>query len=358
MLARMKRERRYVRYIKDQAKSMKKKKREKKLGKAATRIQKRIRGGYIRQKYGKVLEKAKERSRLKEKIEKIKKKTAKTEKTRKKELDYARNGIDTERDGRDAWEATVLAASEEAVQSETAKMVEYLQGEHRKLQIRSKTFDGMIKPLTKNFETLMEENQELRDEFAGIHKKNEAMKASNTELVDRRSAAEKKTKELKEELKSVSLKFMPVAHGRLDFQKALKEVLEMLEKRCKDGQLIEDVTLIAFQCQADAKRLQAGADAANDVEFSPRQTKRKTLGGSFSSKTTRKTLGGSFSNISTPKTPLSVQAGTKSRRSAVRGSLAGIDSIGSPGLMGKGGSSSFNVGSKNKLPPLLKKKKK
>jgi hypothetical protein len=39
--------------------------------------------------YGKVLEKAKEWSRLKEKIEKIKKKTAKTEKTRHKELDYA-----------------------------------------------------------------------------------------------------------------------------------------------------------------------------------------------------------------------------------------------------------------------------
>jgi chromosome segregation ATPase len=97
-----------------------------------------------------------------------------------------------------------------AMQSEIARMVEYLQGKHRKLQIRSKTLNGMIKPLTKNFETLMEENQELCDEFAGIHKKNEVMKASNTELVDRRSAAEKKTKELKGELKSVLLKFMPV----------------------------------------------------------------------------------------------------------------------------------------------------
>jgi hypothetical protein len=47
----------------------------------------------------------------------------------------------------------------------------------------------------------------------------------------------------------------------------------------------------------------------------------------------------------------------KSRRRAVRGSLAGLDSIGLSGLIGKGGTSSFNVGSKNKLPPLLLKRR-
>ena len=73
---------------------MKKQKKLKKLGKAAIRIQKRMRGCYIRQKYGKVLEKAKERAHLKEKIEKIKKKTAKIENTRKKEWEKAQRTLE------------------------------------------------------------------------------------------------------------------------------------------------------------------------------------------------------------------------------------------------------------------------
>lgn len=341
LMARKERETLYVRYIKDQTKKLKKQKKLKKMGKAATRLQKHMRGCHIRQKYGNVIEKAKERGNLRDKIEKIKKKTGKIEKTRIKELEKAQNGIDTEGAGREAWEESVLAESEEGVHSEIAMMVEFLQGEHRKLQIRSKTLDGMIKPLKKNFEILMEENTALRDEFAEIHKKNEAIKASNKESVEKRGAAGKRASELKEELKSASNRFMPVAQGRLDFQKALKEILELLEKRCKDGQLIEDVTLVAYQCQADAKTLQAGAEDANEAEFQFSPQKQKMLGGQFS-------------NASTRRSALS----TKARRSAVRGSLAGLDSaIGSPGMVRKGGRNSFDVGSKNKLPKLKKKKK-
>jgi myosin heavy subunit len=338
-LARKEREKRYVQYIKDQAKLLKRQKKLRKLEKAAARIQKIMRGVHIRRRYGKVLDKARERAHLRDKIQKIKKKMAKAEKTRKKELEKAKNGIDTERAGREAWEESVMAATNEAAQTETTKMVEYLQGEHRKLQIKTKTLDGMIKPLKKNFETLMEENQQLRDEFAEIHKKNEAMKASNKELIERRNAAEKKAKELKEELKTVFDRFMPIAHGRLDFQKALKEILEMLEARCKDDQLLEDVTLLAYQCQADANTLQAGADAANeaDLEFFPIKSGRS--------------LGGSFANIAAPKTPLSARtpATSKSKRRTVHGSLSGLAGITSPGLAGMGSSglekrsSSFSV---------------
>jgi myosin-5 len=315
------REKRYVQYIKDQAKLLKKQKKLKKLDTAATVIQKHMRGAYIRIRYTKVLEKSKERARLKEKIEKIKKKTAKAEKTRKKELGKVKHGIDDERAGREAWEESILAATNEAAQTETAKLVELVQGEHRKLQIKTKTLDGMIKPLKKNFEVLMEENQELRDEFAEIHKKNEAMKAANTEVIERRNTAEQKTKELKEELKSVSNKFMPIAHGRLDFQKALKEILELLEKRCKNDQLIEDVTMLAYQCQAEANTLQAGADAAKEFDLA------------CSPKKGRKSLGGSFSMIAVPKTtPPAKSKSAKSRRRTVQGSLSGLSGLLTPEL--------------------------
>jgi myosin heavy subunit len=282
--ARKERDLRYVQFIKRQAKLLKKEKKMKKLNKVAIQIQNIARRVAVKNKFGAVLLKSKERLALREKIHKIKRKIAKSDKQRKKELEKIEMGMKSEMAGREAWEESAMAASHEAAKDEEAKMVEFLQAEHRKLQIKTKTMGGMVKPLKKNFETLMQENKELREEFAEIHKKNESIKTVNKELVDKRTAAEKNTAQLRIELKTVSNRFMPVANGRLDFQKALKEILEMLEARCKDDQLFEDVTLLAYQCQADAKGLQAGVDAAKEVEemMSPRSKAKRSLGGSLS----------------------------------------------------------------------------
>jgi myosin heavy subunit len=282
--ARKERDLRYVQFIKRQAKLLKKEKKTKKLNKAAMTIQKIARRVAVKNKFGAVLLKSKERLALREKLNKIKRKIAKSEKQRKKEVEKIEMGMESEMAGREAWEASVMAASHEAAKDEEEKIVEFLQAEHRKLQIKTKTMEGMVKPLKKNFETLMQENKELREEFAKIHKTNESIKAASKELVDKRTAAEKKTARLREELKTVSNRFMPVANGRLDFQKALKEILDMLEARCKDDQLFEDVTYLAYQCQADAKGLQASADAAKEVAImmSPRSKAKQSLGGSMS----------------------------------------------------------------------------
>mmetsp|Transcript_17422 Transcript_17422/g.26931 ORF Transcript_17422/g.26931 Transcript_17422/m.26931 type:complete len:1192 (+) Transcript_17422:264-3839(+) len=331
-LARKERENRYVQYMKDQAKLLKKKKKLKKLGIAATRIQRIMRGAYVRMKYKAVFEKSRERSALRAKIEKLSKKIAKSEKAQRKEIEKAKKGVDMERAGREAWEESVLAASTDAAENEKTKMIEYLQNEHRKLQIKSKTLDGMLKPLKKNFDALMEENKMLRQEFAEIHKKNEDFKKRNKELIERRDAAGKKTKSLKDELKSVSNKFMPVAHGRLDYQKALKEIMEMLETRCKNGQLVEDATLIAYECHAEASSLQAGVDAA-ELELSPKRRAKQRMGASMSN------LGSSFSGgLSLTKTPQSARApGSKKNRRSVQAALNGVGSLVSPGVhKGKG----------------------
>jgi myosin-5 len=282
--ARKQRDVRYVQFIKRQAKLLKKDKKMRKLVKAATIIQKMERRVAVKKKYGAVLLKSKDRLALREKLNKIKRKIAKSEKLRKRELEKIEKGVESEMAGREAWEESVMASAHEVAKDEAAKVVEFLQAEYRKLQIKTKTMEGMVKPLKNNFETLMQENTELREEFAEIHKKNESIKAVNKELVDKRTAAEKKTGQFREELKTVSNRFMPIANGRLDFQKALKEILDMLEARCKDGQLFEDVTLLAYQCQADAKGLQAGVDVANEVEemMSPRSKAKRGLGGSFS----------------------------------------------------------------------------
>lgn len=149
-IAQKEKDRRYVKLIKSQAKALKKKKKQRKLDNAATEIQRLLRGSYIRQCYGPVIEKTRERAHLKEKIAKIQKKIAMHSKKREKEVEKLSQG--PERSNRGLWEESILEAADEEVElSDMSKLIEYLQGEHRQLKIQSKTLDGMLKPLRKNF---------------------------------------------------------------------------------------------------------------------------------------------------------------------------------------------------------------
>ncbi|KAL3908008.1 MAG: hypothetical protein SGARI_003262 [Bacillariaceae sp.] len=316
LLAQKKRDKLYVKQIKAQAKAMKaqakatkQRKKQKKYVKAALMIQKHLRGNYIRWRYAAVLAKLKEKAHLLDKIEKINKKIAKTQTKREKELEKARQGVDTE-NGRDIWE-NALIEGEEIELDETAQMVEFLQAEHRQCQIQIKTKEGIIKPLQKNFDTLMKENEAIRKQFEEVHARNERVKKVNQELIDRQEAAEKKTKQLKEELNELANMYSPTANGRMKYQSGLNEILEMIRDRCDDDDLIDEIFTTGEEANYKTNELQAEATAKYETDLinSPQNVKRRLK------------VGG------TPKTPNQYSA--KSRRNIMHASLG---DIGSPGL--------------------------
>lgn len=328
--AQRERDKRYVQLIKAQAKALKKEKKQKKLDKAATKIQKHLRGMYVRNRYGAAIAISRERAQLRQKIERLRRKIAKSKKARQRELEKARLGIDPDRlGGRQMWEEAILDADNHGSElSESAKVVEYLQSEHRQLRIKSKSTDGMLKPLKKNFDALMEENKGLRDDFQIVHSKNERIKLVNKELIEKREAAESRVKELKTEMVELSAKFSPIAHGRMDFQRGLHEMLKLIQDRCRDEGLIDDVMDIAQRAHSEARDLQVEAGAAYEVDLqsSPKAI-RKRLG----------TYGSSGTPGSQTPTSSGTTASAKGRPQKIECSLSGILSpgLGSPAKKGK-----------------------
>lgn len=149
-LALKEKDRRYVKQIKSQAKALKKKKKQRKLDAAATTIQRHLRGLYIRASYGLVIEKTKERAHMKEKLKKIQKKISFQQRKRDKEIEQLSQGPRLA--SRELWESEMIRDEDENTElSEMAQYVEFLQSEHRQLQIQQKTLEGMMKPLRKNF---------------------------------------------------------------------------------------------------------------------------------------------------------------------------------------------------------------
>jgi myosin-5 len=273
-LAMKERDKLFIQHIKAQAKALKKQKKQKKLDNAAKMIQKHLRGSYIRRRYSPVLAKMKDMAHLLDKIEKIKKKIAKAKKNREKELEKARQGIDADH----VKEIFQSAHNGHNIQlSEEGRRVEYLQQEHRQLQISVKSGSGMLRPLNKNFDALMDENKQLREEFLEVQKRNEKAKKANKDLIEKREAAERKVAELKKEFDQLNSKFAPAASERVDCQNGLNDILQLIQDRCSDDALVDEVMGLGRGVYSDASKLQAEAVAKHQTNLlsSPENVQRR-----------------------------------------------------------------------------------
>lgn len=258
--ARKEREKRYVRHIKEKAKQIKREKKQRKLGKAATVIQKYSRRTIVQQRYRLVFEKVGERRALKVKQEKIRKKTEKLQSRLKKEIQRIEKG-----DPADIPDA----------EAESSKLVELLQSEFKKLQVKQKTLEGMTKPLKKNLETLMKENESLREEYQSVQDKNKAIKAATEDFGRRQREAEQKTIQVQEEIQYLANRSNPSRTPRLDFEKTLSKIIDLVEARCKDKKLRNEILSCAEECQADARNVETRMEIEEQELLSPKSRRAR-----------------------------------------------------------------------------------
>jgi myosin-5 len=296
-LSRKEREKRYLQRTKAEAKRRKKQRKLKKMGRTATVIQKYTRGAIIRMKYGRLLDNVRRRPELLARLEEMKLQAAKHEKKSRKQLEKAEKVLQKERSNRKSWEDSVLEMQEQNALDQTSKVIDYLAKERRSLLEQVDTVESGMKSVKKSFDHLMAENDEMREEYNRIQKKNEEIKALNKTLTEKRDAAEKKAQKVEQEIRHMSLQFLPIHTRRNDFNNALEEILELIESNRKHSQLKEDVALLGIGCEAKIEELISTESKRQNVK-----QKRPRM------------LGGSFSHVPAPKTPSSARDRKKKKK--------------------------------------------
>jgi hypothetical protein len=53
------------------------------------------------------------------------------------------------------------------------------------------------------------------------------------------------------------------AQIRVNYQKAMAQIMEMIQDQCDDAQLTEDILVLALECESEAKSELAAAEANN-----------------------------------------------------------------------------------------------
>lgn len=301
-LAKLEREKRHAKYVKREAKRSRKKRKLEKLEQAATQIQNLARGFLVREKYRSLFEKSKQRLLIKKKIELTRAKIAKNERKAKKQVEKAKKSMEQDRKGRESWnqKVTEMKLSNVAAE-ETAKMIQYLQGQQRSLQSQVLVAEKEVNTKKTDFGALMKEGERMRFELDDLHSKNEKLSASRNLYAQKKNHASKETYQSKREIRSIQTQFLPVVNTRVEFQNAYQRILDLVDLNCKHAQLREDIMQLGSDCLSSISSLQE----ATKAQFISKKVKQTRM------------LGGSFSNVPAPKTPLTAIVRKKKKRLTV-----------------------------------------
>ena len=272
-----------------------------------------MRRALVRMHWGEVLELVAERNRWQKKIVKFQSKLQGIKKEHEALVESMGSSTSTN-NAREVWEAAVLQGTLDETVPETQcspleQEIYKLQGEFKSLQVQTKTLDGIMKPLQKNLASAQEIYNGHRTKYLDLQQQIQALDANKKELIRRRGEAEKRTEEYQQESKSLAnpstMRAGPVDEN---FHRAFQQILEILQLRCDDKDLIDDVR---EEIDAFSKEDYQYDYNQSSMNFSPQ--KRRSLG-----------AGPSPGLSSSYRTQGSSDSGGRSRRRTLQGSLTGL----------------------------------
>jgi chromosome segregation ATPase len=235
---------------------------------AATRIQAVTRGWIVRNRMKHVFEQSRERIRLRDKNHKLNKKLLKIQKERQ---ELAKKGV-VSGDIRQSWEEGILNHQHDAEMEDdltpTGYAIEQRQKELKELQLIYKVADGILKPLHKNLQALMETYAEYQAEYVKHDEERKASELKIEKLIKRRKEAEARIQALNDELNGKATKMSPMTMGTAEYHcvNGMHGIMAILKAECKDKELIEDVGEMVRELKATAL-----SDSAQYLMMSPQR---------------------------------------------------------------------------------------
>jgi myosin V len=146
--------------------------------------------------------------------------------------------------------------------ADSSEIVAYLRKENKKLR-------GSTTQLRKDFDTLQENNKRLLEanayagaSFEALNEQSKKSNSNNSKLMQNLDKYKKQNKKLKEDLRMRQGFYDAEAKIRVEYQKAMSQIMEMIQDQCDDAQLVEDILVLALECESEAKSELEAAEAA------------------------------------------------------------------------------------------------
>mmetsp|Transcript_1780 Transcript_1780/g.3219 ORF Transcript_1780/g.3219 Transcript_1780/m.3219 type:complete len:1233 (+) Transcript_1780:517-4215(+) len=268
-----------------------------KLRAAAIKIQACARGARQRPLYRAALAEAIEEAKLENQLKMLQKKLEEAEARRIEAEKRAEEGktVVVYKDGNDKNDdstqnqpsrptgAAQLSAHQQTLMDESGKMLEYLRKEVFKLRSQNSQLRADFELLKENNQRLMDANASAGASFAALNQHAKQLSKTNIKLKEDVAKYKKESHhlsmaqiELKEELKMKQGTYIAEVHSRLSYQKAMMNIVDLIQEKCTNHQLVEQVLALSDECESNYMNGPTG------VDFTPTKN-RKSSGINISS---------------------------------------------------------------------------
>ena len=141
------------------------------------------------------------------------------------------------------------------------KLIETLRKENKKIKKENQKVQKKYDEIKKNNKKLLKSNETSGGNFEGENDVMMSVHEKNEKLLDDLEKAKDNNRELKESCQEKQAEYMSTAESRLEFQKTMARILNLIQDNCKDRQLIEDTSSVAHSCEAESKAIMAALEA-------------------------------------------------------------------------------------------------
>jgi myosin-5 len=176
-----------------------------------------------------------------------------------------------------------LSAQQQTLMDESGKMLEYLRKEVFKLRSQNSQLRADFELLKENNQRLMDANASAGASFAALNQHAKQLSKTNMKLKADVAKYKKQTHqlsmaqvELKEELKMKQGTYIAEVHSRLSYQKTMMKIVDLIQDKCTNHQLVEQVLALSDECESNYMNGPTG------VDFTPTKN-RKSSGMGISS---------------------------------------------------------------------------
>lgn len=206
---------------------------------------------------------------LKEKINEMDKKVKEAEERRNKEVETARKAAEKEIEDykklvkeelQNDREKQKKAAQQQTLIDESGKIIDYLRKENTKLRSQNDAMRKDFKSLKDNNARLMEANSSASQSFTSLNDRAKDLNQTNAQLIKNVETNKKTLEKLKDDLKTRQSYYLAEAESRLSYQNTMAQIVNSIQDKCRNPQLIEDVVIMALECEASGKSERAALD--------------------------------------------------------------------------------------------------
>jgi myosin heavy subunit len=241
------------------------------------RAEREAREKYEREKAERQAKRDADRKKYSEKIENLKKALKDADHDRKSRLSSIKEAKEalerdieelrdqTNEDARKAAnEPKKIVAQQKKKLEEQTKMIDLLKKENKKYRKEAEKIKTKFDLVRENNDKLLRANEEAGNNFEATDSSSMRVHERNEKLTTTLETAKADNKRMKDECMAAQDKYMSQAETRLEYQKAMARILNMIQDTLRDPQLIEDTVCLALECESEAKSVMAALEAETE----------------------------------------------------------------------------------------------